>query len=123
MYRPQQGSGEERGIVSPEQSHALLAVLRVLTVVFWVAASLFVLTIAASRVTENEAAWLSWTTGVSLLLVIVCSGVIAWAEFRRNPSEDAERGEWTNKMLFYGLVFAITFFVGFLYLPGLYFAR
>ena len=53
----------------------------------------------------------------------VCSGVIAWAEFRRNPSEDAESGEWTNKMLFYGLVFAITFFVGFLYLPGLYFAR
>jgi hypothetical protein len=53
-------------------------------------------------------------TGISLLVVVVCSGAIAWVEFRSNPKEDAERGEWTNKMLFYGLVFAITFFVAFL---------
>ena len=61
-------------------------------------------------------------TGISLLVVVVCSVAIAWVEFRSNPKEDAERGEWTNKMLFYGLVFAITFFVAFLYLPALYFA-
>jgi hypothetical protein len=39
---------------------------------------------------------------------------------RSNP--ESEGGEWTNKMLFYILVFCITFFVAFLYLPGLYFA-
>jgi hypothetical protein len=53
-------------------------------------------------------------TGIPLLVVVVCSGAIAWVEFRSNPKEDAECGEWTNKMLFYGLVFAITFFVAFL---------
>jgi hypothetical protein len=96
--------------------------LRVLTVVFWVAAAIFVLMIAASRFTESDAAWLSLTTGISLVLVVLCSGAIAWAEFRSNPAADSEQGEWTNKMLFYGLVFAITFFVSFFYLPGLYFA-
>ena len=51
------------------------------------------------------------------------SSAIAWVEFRSNPQEDAERGEWTNNMLFYSLVFAITFFVAFLYRAGLFFAR
>jgi hypothetical protein len=72
--------------------------------------------------TESIGAWLFWVIGISLLVVVVSSGAIAWAEFRSNPEEDAERGEWTNKMLFYGLVFAITFFVTLLYLPALYFA-
>ncbi len=54
---------------------------------------------------------------------MMCSGGIAWVEFRGNPVADTERGEWTNKMLFYALVFTITFFVAFLYLPTLYFAR
>jgi hypothetical protein len=62
-------------------------------------------------------------TGISLLIVTVCSGAIAWEEFRSNHEEDAERGEWTNKMLFYSLAFAITVFVAFLYWLGLYFAR
>jgi hypothetical protein len=60
-------------------------------------------------------------SGVSYL-VVVSSGAIAWIEFRSNSTEDAERGEWTGKMFFYGLVFALTFFVGFYYLPALYFA-
>ena len=62
-------------------------------------------------------------TGISLLVVTMTSGAIAWVEFRSNPEEDAERGEWTNKMLFYALVFAITFFVAFLYWASLFFAR
>ena len=93
-------------------------VLRVLTVVFWVAATICVLTIAASSFTGSVGAWSSWTTGVSLLLVMLSSGGIAWSEFKSNPEADAERGEWTNKMLFYALVFAITFLVAFLYLPA-----
>jgi len=95
----------------------------VLTVAFWVAASICVVMIAVYSLTENVGAWLTWTTGISLLLVVVCSGAIAWIEFRSNPMEDAERGEWTNKMLFFGLVFAITFFVTFIYWVSLYFAR
>jgi hypothetical protein len=42
------------------------------------------------------------------------SGAIPWVEFRGNPEEDTERGEWTNKKLFHSLVFAGTFFVTFL---------
>ena len=42
---------------------------------------------------------------------------------RGNPLADTERGEWTNKMLFYALVFTIMLFVAFLYLPTLFFAR
>jgi hypothetical protein len=47
--------------------------------------------------------------------VVICSGAIAFYEFRLNPMADTERGEWTGRQLFYGLVFTITFFVGFLY--------
>jgi hypothetical protein len=96
--------------------------LRVLTVVFWIAASICVVVIAASSFTQSSGAWLLWTTGISLLLVMLCSGAIAWVEFRKNPMADTERGEWTNKMLFYALVCTITFFVAFLYLPTLFFA-
>jgi hypothetical protein len=95
----------------------------VLTVVFWVAASICVVMIAVYAFTQSMGARLSWMTGISLLIVVVCSGALAWVEFRSNPKEDAERGEWTNKMLFYGLVLAITFFVAFLYWMSLYFAR
>jgi len=94
-----------------------------LTVVFWIAASICVVMIAVYSFTQSMGALLTWTTGISLLLVVVCSGAIAWIEFRSNPVEDAERGEWTNKMLFFGLVFAITFFVTFIYWVSLYFTR
>jgi hypothetical protein len=90
--------------------------------VFWVAATICVAAITVYSFTQSMGAGLSWMIGISLLVVVVSSGAIAWAEFRSNPTEDAEGGEWTNKMLFYGLVFAITFFVTFLYLPALYFA-
>jgi hypothetical protein len=95
----------------------------VLTVVFWVAAAICVMTIAVYAFAQSMGAWLSWMTGVSLLFVVMSSGALAWVEFRSNPKEDAERGEWTNKMLFYGLVFAGTFFVAFLYWLSLFFAR
>lgn len=120
MYRPRQGRGQD--IHRPDQGNFIRTVLGVLAVVVWVAAAIFVLAIAVSRYTGSDGVWLSWTTGVSLLVAMVCSGAITWAEFRSNPAAQSEQGEWTNKMLFYGFVFAITFFVGFLYLPALYFA-
>jgi hypothetical protein len=61
-------------------------------------------------------------SAITLLVVTLSSGAIAWVEFKSNPSEEAERGEWTNKMLFYGLVFAVAFFVAFLYWVSLYFS-
>ena len=97
--------------------------VRILTIVFWVAAPLFVVVIAVSSFTESAGVWVLWATGVALLVVMLSSGGIAWVEFRGNPLVDTERGEWTNKMLFYALVFTITLFVAFLYLPTLFFAR
>jgi hypothetical protein len=123
MYRPKQGREQEQRKHRQEQGQLMRTALPVLTVVFWVAAAICVVMIAVYAFTQSMGAWLSWMTGISLLIVTVCSGAIAWEEFRSNPEEDVERGEWTNKMLFYSLVFAITFFVAFLYWLGLYFAR
>jgi hypothetical protein len=93
-----------------------------LTVVFWVGAAVFVALIASYSLTGSVGRASSLATGISLSVVAVSSGVITWVEFRRNAPEEAERGEWTNRALFYGLVCVISFFVAFLYLPALYFA-
>jgi hypothetical protein len=82
--------------------------VRVLNIVFWVAAVLLV----ASLVLFDAQV----VNAVLMVVVVVCSGSIAWYEFRLNPMEDAERGEWTGRQLFYALVFTITFFVAFLYI-------
>jgi hypothetical protein len=95
----------------------------VLTVVFWVFVAICVVMIALYAFSQSMGAWLSWMIGVSLLVVMVSSGTIAWVEFRSNPEDAAERGEWTNKRLFFGLAFAGTFFVSFQYWLTLYFAR
>jgi len=121
MYRPKQG--REQRTHRPEQGQLIRSALPVLTVVFWVAAAICVVMIAVYALTQSMGAWLSWMTGISLLFVAISSGAIAWVEFRSNPKEDAERGEWTNKMLFFALVFAGTFFVAFLYWLTLYFTR
>jgi small-conductance mechanosensitive channel len=83
------------------------AVVRVLNVVFWIVAPLLV----AALFLLNAPVVIA----VLMVAVVVCSGAIAWYEFRLNPMADTERGEWTGRQLFYGLVFTITFFVGFLY--------
>jgi|SRR5215204_4902977 len=83
------------------------AVVRILNVVFWIVAALLV---AALFLLNTPA-----VIAVLMVAVVVCSGAIAWYEFRLNPMADTERGEWTGRQLFYGLVFTITFFVGFLY--------
>ena len=60
-------------------------------------------------------------TAVLLALLVVCSGVLALYEFRLNPLSDTERGEWTGRQLFYALVFAIGFFVAFIYILAVIF--
>ena len=83
-------------------------VVRVLNVFFWVAATLLV---AALLFLEAPV-----LNAVLMVAVVASSGALAWYEFRLNPMADTERGEWTGRQLFYGLVFTITFFVAFLYL-------
>src|SRR5918995_6042566 len=104
MYRPKQGREQEQRTNRPERSQFIRAALPVLTVVFWIAAAICVVMIAVYAFTQSMGTWLSWMTGIALLIVMVCSGAIAWIEFRSNPEQDAERVEWTNKMLFYSLV-------------------
>jgi hypothetical protein len=123
MYHPKPGKEREQSVRRPERNEYLRAALHVLTAVFWVAAVICAALIVVTTFTEGIGTVLSWAIGISLLLVVLSSGAITWVEFRNNSVEDVERGEWTNKMLFYGLVFAITFFVAFLYLPALFFAR
>jgi hypothetical protein len=112
MHRPQQGAFFRR----------IRSALPTVTVVFWVAAAILVVLFAVPSFVGDIGPWLHWITGVTLLVVTLSPGAIAWVEFKSNPSEDAERGEWTNKMLFYGLVFAVTFFVAFLYWLTIYFS-
>jgi hypothetical protein len=83
------------------------SVIRVLNVVFWVAAAL----LAASLVLLD----VSVINAILMVAVVVSSGAIALYEFRLNPLSDTERGEWTGRQLFYALVFTISFFVAFLY--------
>ena len=82
-------------------------VVRVLNVVFWVVAALLVASLVLLDAPVINA--------VLMVAVVVCSGVLAWYEFRLNPMADTERGEWTGRQLFFALVFTITFFVAFLY--------
>jgi hypothetical protein len=101
--------------------------VRILTAIFWVAAPLFVASLVV--------AWLSYDFVVGLLsdeglevvnavligTVAACSGLIAWYEFRANPAEEAEYGEWTGKMAFYAMVFGITLFLSFFFVPVVFF--
>ena len=42
--------------------------------------------------------------------MIQCPKITSY-EFGRNPLADTERGEWTNRQLFYAVVFTIGFFI------------
>jgi hypothetical protein len=55
-------------------------------------------------------------------IVVVCSGLITWQEFRANPAEEAEYGEWTGRMMFYASVFGITLFMSFYFVPMVFFS-
>jgi hypothetical protein len=93
------------------------SLVRVLNVVFWVAASLFVASLVLSDFTTglfgNSGAQV--VKAVLIVAVVICSGAIALYEFRLNPMADSERGEWTNRQLFYAIVFTLSFFVGFIF--------
>lgn len=58
--------------------------------------------------------------GVLVGLAMATSGLLAWREFRANPEEESEYGEWTAKALLYATIFAITLFLSFQFLPALF---
>jgi hypothetical protein len=90
------------------------SLVRVLNTVFWVIFPLFL----ASLLLSQFATGLFGDRGsrvvnaVLLVAIVVCSGAITSYEFGRNPLSDTERGEWTNRQLFFALVFTISFFLG-----------
>ena len=126
MYHPQHDREQERRMHRSRQQGSFFRRMRnalpVVTLVFWVAAAILVVLFAVTSFIGSIGPWLRWMSAITLLVVTLSSGAIAWVEFKSNPSEEAERGEWTNKMLFYGLVFAVSFFVAFLYWVSLYFS-
>lgn len=92
MYRSRPGQSIRRS----GRRRLVDVALLVSTVVFWIAAPIFVALMASYFFTGSVGTASSWPTGVSLLLVAVSSGAITWVEFRNNSPGDAEHGEWTN---------------------------
>ena len=122
MYRPRQDERRDQEVPRRQPNRYLAAVLPALTVVFWASALIFVGLMMLYAATKNVGTTSSWAAGISLSLVAVSSGAITGIELRNNPLDDTERGEWTNKMLFYGIACVFSFIVACLYLPALYFA-
>ena len=88
-------------------------VVRILYVVFWLTAALLV----GALVFLHDPA----VNAVLMVVLVVCSGLIALYEFRLNPQPLAARGGWSGRQLFYAVVFAISFFVAFTYILTLIF--
>lgn len=90
------------------------SLLRVLNVIFWVAAPLFVTSLFFSGFAAELFGDRAYRVVNALLvgMIVICSGAIASYEFGRNPIADTERGEWTNRQLFLAIVFTISFFYG-----------
>lgn len=99
-------------------------VFRCLTIFFWLSVATTVLWLAFSGLL-GDAFGLRGTQTVFTALtaaVAASSGLILWREWHEDPAQHSEYGEWTNRQLFYAIVFAISFFVGFLSLAGWYFS-
>ena len=94
--------------------------VRVFGIVFWVAASLFVVSLALSdfNVVLFGDRGLRVINAALLVVVVVCSGVIASHEFWLNPMDETERGEWTNRQLFFAIIFATSLFIAAFFVPA-----
>ena len=101
--------------------------VRIMTAIFWVAAPLLVASLVVAFLSYDFMVWLLSDRGLGVVnavligTVVVCSGLIAWYEFRANPAEEAEYGEWTGRMSFYAVVFGITLFMSFFFVPVAFF--
>src|SRR3712207_9082088 len=76
--------------------------VRILTAIFWVAAPLFVASLAVAWVGYDFVVGVLSDEGLEVVNAVLigiaaaCSGLIAWYEFRANPAEEVEYGEWTE---------------------------
>jgi hypothetical protein len=101
--------------------------VRILTVFLWVAATLFVVLLLAAGQSFEFLVGLLGSERLETLeavlvgTVAVCSGLIAWYEFRVNNAEETEYGEWTGKAALYSTIFGITLFLSFLFVPVAFF--
>jgi hypothetical protein len=83
--------------------------VRILTVVLWVAATLFVAVLFAAGLSFGSLVGLLGSERLETVeaglvgTVAVCSGLIAWYEFRTNNAQETEYGEWTGKAALYSL--------------------
>jgi hypothetical protein len=101
--------------------------VRILTVILWVAATLFVVMLFAGGLSFEVLVGLLGRERLETLeavlvgTVALCSGLIAWYEFRANNAEETEYGEWTGKAALYSTLFGITLFLSFLFVPVAFF--
>jgi hypothetical protein len=94
-----------------------------LTVLCWASFALLVgLMVLSSLYWDLLAGVLGEWFFVLVGLAMAASGLLAWGEFRANPAQESEYGEWTGKALLYATVFAITFTLSFQFLPSLFFS-
>ena len=102
-------------------------IIRILTVFLWVAATLFVAVLFAGGLSFDFLVGLLGSERLETLeavlvgTVAVCSGLIAWYEFRSNNAGETEYGEWTGKAALYSTLFGIAFFLSFLFVPVAFF--
>jgi hypothetical protein len=102
-------------------------VVRIMTAIFWVAASLLVASLLVAFLSYDFLVGLLSEEGLEVAnavlmgTVVICSGLTAWYEFRANPAEKAEYGEWTARMAFYATVFGITLVMSFFFVPVAFF--
>ena len=82
--------------------------VRILDVVFGLTAALLV-----SALVYLDAPGVN---AVLMAMLVVCSGLQSWYEFRLNPLPQTERGGWSGRQLFYAVVFTTGFFVAFIYI-------
>ncbi len=101
---------------------------RILTAIFWVVAPLLIASLFVASLSYDFMVGLLSDKGLGVVnavlmgTVMVCSGLIALYEFRANPAEEgSEYGEWTGRMTFYAIVFGITLFMSFYFVPVAYF--
>jgi hypothetical protein len=101
--------------------------VRILTVVLWVAATLFVAVLFAAGLSFGSLVGLLGSERLETVeaglvgTVAVCSGLIAWYEFRTNNAQETEYGEWTGKAALYSTIFGITLFLSFFFVPVAFF--
>ena len=89
------------------------SLVRVLNAIFWVVAPLFVVALLLSDSASGLFGdrLVRVINAALLAVIVVCSGAITSYEFGRNPLGETERGEWTNRQLFFALIFTISFFL------------